>query len=1107
MESSPQHDAMAPVAASANTIVRSSPAASSPSTLSTLSTLSSHSAAVEQQQQATHFSQNVAGLSSSSVSSAGLHNRKSATKTSTSDHGNDRIEAARSSALPPAQLPPYPLFPGDKPWSQRSWAYELIPFRGMWYDLRRRRPFLWRDWTAALEPRNWWTIVNSAVRMYFINLIPALAYVLDMNYRTHGAYGVNEVILASALAAIVFPLFSVQPLTFVGVTGLINLVNYTQYNIFVGHYGFDQRDFLRIQAWALIWSAGFHWIIAIFNLCDFTRFITDMTSETFGYYVGIVYIQKGIELLLEEFEPAPLDNATGWLSVTIAILFTVSVYLVSKVGATSYLPFRIRSFISSYAFAAGCIFWTGFSHFPNHSLRKVPIERLPITRSWYPTMDRPWFVDFWNIELKYVFVGAPLGFLIMLLFYFDHNVSSVMAQARNFPVKTPAGFHWDFFLLGITTLVSGFFGLPAPNGLVPQAPVHTETLSLFKQVDKPDEEQEVAMGKSGKRRSAVKQQHIVITRVVEQRLSHLVVGLLTLGTMSRPLLVALGTMPRAVFAGVFILVGWASIERNNIMLRTLALFRDHSMTPADEPLLQVRRSKIALWVAIQWLFFGMTMGISQTIAGIGFPVIITLLIPFRYFVVPKWFSPAELKVLDAPTSDADVVLASLGHESERVTGQGVEIAVDTGIAGDLYDAGKKHDDRGADDDDDHNYGRIADEEQGVRGRASTTTGVHGDEPEKSGYAAKEVSALDAEKTVASVAGLKLVEPEKKAIRAAGPGVVGASLVAGTAKIVAEEAKGESQRDDARDASASAPTPAVDNQPASFAPANHLLVAQPLAVADAAKPHADKDEAALRAEQQRTQEAEAKKVEIAAAKQRKEDEKHAKEERKVAEKHAKEEKKRDKEAEKQRKKEEKEADKRRKQEAKEQAKREAELAKAANSNNEAALAPGVAASTATVTTAAAAAAATNGQIAEAPRRDPDESGSRVSAVAPQISANVLSVPGAAASSERGPRLSTSSSVKRKPVPALADEDADAAVPPPASAPAERDSQPPSEVNPAGMSWSNPVPIGSPRAPTTAGAGGGSRRKRHLVAVENPARGAGTPAPPVQWRGTGEGRQAA
>ena len=81
----------------------------------------------------------------------------------------------------------------------------------------------------------------------------------------------------------------------------------------------------------------------------------------------------------------------------------------------------------------------------------------------------------------------PIGFLMMLLFYFDHvsrplfmslslyrlmlfekNVSSITAQAKQFPLKKPGGFHWDFFLLGCTSFIAGIIGLPLPNGLVPQ---------------------------------------------------------------------------------------------------------------------------------------------------------------------------------------------------------------------------------------------------------------------------------------------------------------------------------------------------------------------------------------------------------------------------------------------------------------------------------------------------------------------------------------------------------------------------------------------------------------------------------------------------------------
>lgn len=256
-----------------------------------------------------------------------------------------------------------------------------------------------------------------------------------------------------------------------------------------------------------------------------------------------------------------------------------------------------------------------------------------------------------------------------------------MAQARQFPVKRPAGFHWDFFLLGITTLVSGFLGLPAPNGLVPQCPWSTEALSVYEQVEMPKDDQEEKSLKKRKEEFQYSRHHIVNSRVVENRLGHLLVGLLTLGTMTRPLLVVLGTMPRAIFAGIFVLVGWSSIESNPITTRTLAIFKDRHLGNIHDELGGLQRRKIALFVGIQWVFFAMTIAISQTIAAIGFPVIFTLLIPFRYYIVPKWFTPAELRVLDAPTADADVVLASIGQETEAVTGQGQRIARDTGIAG------------------------------------------------------------------------------------------------------------------------------------------------------------------------------------------------------------------------------------------------------------------------------------------------------------------------------------------------------------------------------------------------------------------------------------------
>ena len=60
------------------------------------------------------------------------------------------------------------------------------------------------------------------------------------------------------------------------------------------------------------------------------------------------------------------------------------------------------------------------------------------------------------------------------------------------------------------------------------------------------------------------------------------------------------------------------------------------------------------------------MAISQTIAAIGFPIIILLMIPCRVYVVPKLFSGKDLALLDAPTANAPAVMVSLGPNEAEI---------------------------------------------------------------------------------------------------------------------------------------------------------------------------------------------------------------------------------------------------------------------------------------------------------------------------------------------------------------------------------------------------------------------------------------------------------
>ena len=216
----------------------------------------------------------------------------------------------------------------------------------------------------------------------------------------------------------------------------------------------------------------------------------------------------------------------------------------------------------------------------------------------------------------------------------------MIAQGTEFPLRKPAGFHWDIFLLGLTTGIAGLLGIPFPNGLIPQAPFHTNSLCVTRQVKDTSE--------SGEAKGHVVR---VVDHVVEQRASNLAQGVLFVITMTWPLLVVLHLIPQAVLAGLFFVMGIQALEGNGITLKTLYILRDKELTGSADPLSRIQRKR-AIWffVALELIGFGATFAITQTIAAIGFPIFILILIPTRTFLMPKYFTREELSILDAPTA-------------------------------------------------------------------------------------------------------------------------------------------------------------------------------------------------------------------------------------------------------------------------------------------------------------------------------------------------------------------------------------------------------------------------------------------------------------------------
>ena len=120
------------------------------------------------------------------------------------------------------------------------------------------------------------------------------------------------------------------------------------------------------------------------------------------------------------------------------------------------------------------------------------------------------------------------------------RAQSLIAQGSHFPLRKPAGFHYDFALLGVTTFLAGLLGVPAPNGLIPQAPIHTTALVVHGLPLKATDDEELHDGIHG----INEQPREVPVAVVEQRVSNLAQGSLCLVLLTGPFLHVLNLIPQ-----------------------------------------------------------------------------------------------------------------------------------------------------------------------------------------------------------------------------------------------------------------------------------------------------------------------------------------------------------------------------------------------------------------------------------------------------------------------------------------------------------------------------------------------------------------------------------
>lgn len=76
--------------------------------------------------------------------------------------------------------------------------------------------------------------------------------------------------------------------------------------------------------------------------------------------------------------------------------------------------------------------------------------------------------DMGKVPGAYIAGALVPALIITILFYFDHSVSSQLAQTPDFNLRKPSAYSWDLLLLGFMTFACGILGIPPVNGVLPQ---------------------------------------------------------------------------------------------------------------------------------------------------------------------------------------------------------------------------------------------------------------------------------------------------------------------------------------------------------------------------------------------------------------------------------------------------------------------------------------------------------------------------------------------------------------------------------------------------------------------------------------------------------------
>lgn len=518
---------------------------------------------------------------------------------------------------------------------------------GIRTDLQRRLPFYVSDYIDGfIGHHTLHKTISTVFFLYFGCILPTIAFGSLHNSNTHGAIDVKKCIVAQTFGGLFFAILGGQPLVIIMTTAPLSIYIKVVYNISQAL----ETDFSALYACVGLWNTFFLLLYSILGASKMMKWCTRSTEEIFSLFIALAFLVDSSKSAYKDFQEhylapecsslnsVPQENNATVISLRnnsldcrrdasllhiILMLGTVWLGLtLFNFKKTPYMKARKREILSDYALPISVIVLSFIGSFV---FRKVQTERFAYNSDnvldLAPLEKLPWIA---------IVASAGLGFALSLLFFMDQNISAAMVNNSSNRLHKGPAYHLDLLVVGIINAFLSLFGLPWMHGVLPHSPLHARRLA--------DVEDRLDQG------------HVyeVVVRSRETRVtgifSHILIGL-SLFMLPYPL----AYIPNAVLDGLFLYMAATSLGDNQMFERFLLFFTEQASYPPNYYIRQCPQRdihKFTISQILQLLVLCVFGFYPIPYVCMIFPLVIFLLVPLRYKILPFIINPKYLNILD-----------------------------------------------------------------------------------------------------------------------------------------------------------------------------------------------------------------------------------------------------------------------------------------------------------------------------------------------------------------------------------------------------------------------------------------------------------------------------